>query len=416
MGLKNVSDKSLNSSLNEIAKTFGEGFKNFGLEYSDSQAISTGHDDLDDLLTKGSKGIFLGGIIEVLGSEGSGKSSLVLRTVGNAQKEGYRCCWIDTERSFEPNLAILNGCDPSQLLLPDLTSVVSANDSVSFLNSSQVLEMVYKTVMSNMFGLVVVDSVAGLMPQRVLNEDFDPNSSGMSELARSMSTMLPKITHACSETKTSVILINQLRDQPGAYMQNRFHTPGGRAMKFFAHQRISVEKMNGVANRVEIDDPITQEKIVIGHYAKVTIVKNRKAPPVIDSPIEIPIYYREYFPDDAKKAYDLARKLQVVSIRNSVLTWKENDNVLLQVEGESQFLNQIREQKLEPKLAYACVLAAADEKNQQKKSPITVPSSLVEISKTYQNSLSKSIDSDSKQDVKVSSSKKKKSEQSTALD
>lgn len=384
MANRDVSTKLLESALNGFTKSFGEGFRTFGVTDSHSEAISTGHDDLDELLTKGARGIFLGGIVEVMGSEGSGKTSLALRTIGNAQKAGHHCCWFDAEASFEPNLAVLNGCDPTKLLLPDLsdTKKAMAEDGLSFFNSAEILQMIYKAVASNVFGLVVLDSVAGLMPQRVLEDNFDPNSSGMAELARNMATNLPKIAQACNKTKTSVIFINQLRDQPGVMYGDRFHTPGGRALKFFAHQRISVEKIKSKEGRVISADPLGNE-VVIGHYARVNIVKNRKAPPVIDTTIEIPIYYREYFPDDAKKAYDCARKLQVITIRNNVLTWKEEDSIILQAEGESGFLKQLRERGLEPQLSASCVTAAANDKNLKRKPPIQVPNVLVELSKKY---------------------------------
>lgn len=393
MATRQVNDKIFNDSLKDLAKQFGDGYNQRGLLVTNSKAIPTGHDDLDDILTKGSRGIFQGGIIEICGSEASGKSSLALRTVGNAQKLGHRCCWFDAEASFTEDLAILNGCDPTSLVLPDLadTKATEGDDKVeqlSFLNSAEVLDMIYQTVVRNVFGLIVLDSVAGLMPQRVLDSDFDPNSSGYAELARNMATQLPKIVQACKKTETSVIFINQLRDQPGVYFQDRFHTPGGRALKFFAHQRISVEKIKSKEGLVQStgDDGKIE---VIGHYARTTIIKNRKAPPVLSGTfIEIPIYYKNYFPDDAKKAYDSARKLKVVTLRNNMLSWKEDNNVVVQEEGESNFLSKIRENKLESKLSASCVEASKDEKNISKEVPVVVPSSVIELAKQF-NSVQK---------------------------
>lgn len=380
MATRKINDKTLEKTLETIAKQFS-GFKTFGVSESNSEAISTGHDELDEMLTQGARGFYLGGVIELCGSSSSGKTSLAMRTAGNAQRDGHYCCWFDCEASFEPNLALLNGCDPTKLVMPELVEKTSDEDFV-IRDSAKILEMVYKAVVSNSFGLVVLDSVAGLMPQRILAENFDPNSMGMAELARNMAQFLPKITMACSETKTSVIFINQLRDQPGVMYGDRFHTPGGKSLNFFAHQRVSVEKIKSKEGRVLSNDENGNE-VVIGHYARINIFKNRKAPPAIDTVIEVPIYYREYFPDDAKKAYDVARKLQVVSIRNNILTWKTEDEIILQCEGESGFLESMRQAKFEPRLAAACVDAANSEKNQKRKPPITVPKPLIELAKTF---------------------------------
>jgi len=287
------------------------------------------------------------------------------------------------ECSFNEDIAKLNGCDPTLLHLPDLsdTKVVSDDSDstqISFFNAAEVLEMIYQTIITDKYGLIVVDSVAGLMYERLISDE-DPNKSGVSELARIMSDKLKKIVPACKKTKTSVIFINQLRDQPGAYIQNRFHSPGGRALKFLAHQRIGMEKRGGAAGKVYVDGEDGKREM-IGHYAKINIVKNRLAAPVPeDLIIEVPVYYREYFPDNAKKCYDLARKLQVITIRGSTLTWKENNQIVLQVDGEAGMLAKIRDEKLEPRLAAACVLAEQDDKNTTKKTPIRVPQTMKDL-------------------------------------
>lgn len=384
MATQNINDDDFEKGLKKISEQFGKGYNTRGLADPHPKAVPTGHEDLDVLLTKGAHGIYLGGIIEIFGSESSGKSSLALRTVGNAQKLGHRCCWLDAEAGFDENIAILNGCDPTQLVLPDLidTRAADKTDGLSLFNVAEVLEIMYRSVQSNLFGLVVLDSVAGLIPERVLESNFDPNSAGIAEVARALSSMLGKIAQACKKTETSCIFINQKRDQPGAYFQNPNHTPGGKALKFFAHQRISVEKIGGENGQVWAD--VDGRRELIGHYAKTKIVKNKKAPPVPPGvEIEIPIYYREYFPDDAKRCYDLARSLQVITIRNGVLTWKEGEEIVLRAEGESMILQAIREKQMEPQLADACVRAEKSEKNASKKSAIKVPPSIKELSVKY---------------------------------
>lgn len=375
------------AAIKALAKKFGPGFISFGSgDNTEAKAVPTGHDDLDCVLTDGASGVFRGGILEFFGSEGSGKSSIALRTVGNAQKMGLACCWIDAESGFDEGIAKLNGVDTTKLLMPDLANTKAMadedSDALSLFNSAEVLEMIYQCVCSQEFGLVVVDSVAGLIPERILREDFDPNSAGISEVARNMGQMLGKIAAACKKTDTSVIFINQLRDQPGAYMQKKFHTPGGRALKFFAHQRIGIERIGGDNGKVY--NYVDGQKQLIGHYARITIVKNKKAPPVPEgTSIEVPIYYCEYFPDDAKKAYDLARKMQVVKSRNGVMTWKGDDEPILQKDGESSFLLALREGKLEARLAKACVDAEA-EYNKDAKNPIKVNTTLRALAETYQ--------------------------------
>lgn len=364
MSTKKVSDSYFEKSLKTLVEQFGPGASTRGLGEVNLKGIPTGHDDLDELLTKNTSGIYLGGIIEIFGSEGSGKSSLALRTVGNAQKLGYHCAWFDCESGFDEGIAILNGVDPTNLILPDLvdTSAMQKSkekdaegDQISLFNAYEVLEMVYKFVVSNAFGLIVLDSVAGLMPERLISENYDPNKSAApAEVARALSDMLRKIAPACKQTETSVIFINQKRDQPGNMYPNPNHTPGGRALKFFAHQRISVEKKFGEEGKVysELDG----NKVLIGHYARTKIVKNKKAPPVPEHvDIEIPIYYREYFPDNAEKCYKLARAIQLVKIRNGVLTWKDGNDIILQENGEGTFLAKLREQKLESRLAADCM-------------------------------------------------------------
>lgn len=382
MSTKIPNEREYNDAIKLIAKQFGEGIQNTGLADFNPEGIPTGHDDLDDLLTRGAKGIYLGGIIELMGSEGSGKTSLALRTVGHAQRLGHRCVWIDAESAFNEDIAKLNGCDPTKLQLPDLADTkVNKEDEdgevLSFYNAAEVLEMVYSFVCSNVVSLIVLDSVAGLMPERLLSDE-DPNKSGVAEVARALSDKLRKIVPACKKTKTSVIFINQLRDQPGAYYQNRFHSPGGRALKFFSHQRLGIERRGGDEGKVYDGSEL------IGHYAKVTIVKNRLAPPVPENvKIEVPIYYKEYFPDTAKKVYDLSRALQVITIRNGILTWKDGNSIIMQVDGESSALAQIREQKMEAQLAAACLAAEESDKNKSKKQPVRMAKGVKELALSY---------------------------------
>ncbi len=389
---KKLSEREFNAKFKQFEKSCGADYSQTGLAKYEYEGIPTGHEDLDDILTKDAHGLYVGGIIELMGSEGSGKTSLAMRAVGNAQKMGLYCCWIDAESGFSPDLAVLNGVDLSKLKIPKLILPGKTEESdYKILSSAEVLEMAFQHVSSNLFSLVVIDSVAGLTPDRILSDDFDPNSPGVAGVSRSLSSILPKTAIACDYTSTSVILINQIRVNIGSYIKDPYHTPGGKAMRHLAQQRIAVEKIRGQKGRVtHIGDDGVEE--VIGHYAKVVVIKNKKAPPVPEGiSLEIPIYYREYFPDLAKRCYDLARKLKVITIRNGVLKWKDGDETVWEKEGESEILAKIRSDGDEPRLALCCVRAAKLDKNQNLKSPTRIPQSIEKVALKYKPDEAKAV-------------------------
>jgi len=376
---KKVSDKALESALKSLESNYGKDFVEKGLQTSDYIAIPTGHDDLDAVLTRVNGGICLGGICELYGGEGSGKTSVAMRTVGMAQNLGLKCAWFDAEHSFSPDLAKLNRVDLEKLIYLRRTS--GEGEKATLLNAAEVLDRIFQAVWTGAFSLIVIDSVAALIPERVAAVDFDPAKKGISELARDMSSQLPKISSACAEKECTVIFINQVRMKPGEMYGNPETTPGGKALKFYASQRIEVNKINGKNGQVTQTSEDGIEEIV-GHYARVKVVKNRKNEPYFDR-LEIPIYYREYFPDDAKKCYDLARKLQVISTRRGILTWKNPEGeIVAQTEGESNILEFIREEN-EAFLAHCCVVAGEDKKNTAKKTPVKVPQGIYKLAGTY---------------------------------
>ena len=375
---KKISQKALETGLKAMEKSFGGEFAEKGLMDDDYKAIPTSYDELDDILTRHQGGIFLGGICELWGSEGAGKSSVAMRTVGMAQKLGLHCAWIDAEHSFSPDLAVLNRCDLDKLVRIQMT--VGTGDKVRLLNVSEVLNRIFQAVWSAVFSLVVLDSVAALMPERIVANDYDPTSKGISELARAMSEQLPKIAAACAEKECTVIFINQVRMKPGD-RYSPYDTPGGRALKFYAAQRISVDKKFGQSALVMQQDADGIDEVV-GHYARVKVVKNKRNQPYYDA-LEIPIYYKEYFPDIAKSCYDLARKLKVITTRRGMLTWKDDGNAVCQVEGESDMLAFIRDSKMEPHLAKCCVEMGQGERNMKLKKPILVPGNITKIAGEY---------------------------------
>ena len=400
--MKKISEKALESALKLLENNFGKDFAEKGLHESDYQAIPTGYDDLDAVLTRGSGGLCLGGVCELYGGEGSGKTSVAMRTVGVAQTMGLNCAWFDAEHSFSPDLAKLNRVNLEKLVY--LRRTTGEAEKARLLNAAEVLDRIFRAVWTGAFSLIVIDSVAALMPERVASEDFDPAKKGMSELARDMSSQLPKISSACAEKECTVIFINQVRMKPGEIYGNPETTPGGRALKYYASQRIEINKINGKNGQVTQTTEDGVEEIV-GHYARVKVVKNRRNEPCFN-PLEIPIYYREYFPDNAKKCYDLARKLQVITTRSGILTWKTLDgDIVAQAEGESNILQFIRGSESESnntaKLAYSCVEMAKSEKNTKKKLPMKVPQGIQKIGSEY----------DPAKDLKPKAKKTKKNEQ-----
>lgn len=314
----------------------------------------------------------------------SHNTSIAMRTIGIAQKLGLNCAWFDAEHSFSPDLAKLNHVDLKALVY--LRRTVGEGEKARLLHAAEVLHRIFNAVWTGAFSLIVVDSVAALMPERIVADDFDPTKKGISELARDMSSHLPKISSACAEKECTVIFINQVRMKPGERYGDPFETPGGKALKFYASQRICINKIAGKGALVyQAMEDGTEE--VVGHYARVWVKKNRRNEPCFDT-LEIPIYYREYFPDSAKICYDLARKLQVIKTHRGILTWKVLDgDVVVQAEGESNILQFIRGSESQAsrvaQLAHCCVEMGESEKNTKKKIPIKVAHGIKKLASEY---------------------------------
>jgi len=227
---------------------------------------------------------------------------------------------------------------------------------------------------------VVLDSVAGLVPEREMQaETF--NKEHMMETPRLLSKALRKISQIAEVKNVCVIFINQERDKPNPTGQTLSITPGGRALKFFASQRLRISRIGGITGQIKKDEEDGSQRI-IGHWARVKIVKNRCAPPCFE-PIEIPIYYEPHFPDEAERLYDAARSLQVITSRSGVITWKSGDETVFRVDGTSSALSKIRDSKLLPRLAYECLQAEKSEKNTKKKNPYKMPQVLAELAESY---------------------------------
>ena len=221
-------DKALEAALNQIQKQFGKGsIMKLGDDmHLNVSAISTGSISLD--MATGIGGVPKGRIIEIYGPESSGKTTLALHVVAEAQKKGGRAAFIDAEHALDPVYARNLGVDVDELL-------VSQPDT-----GEQALEICDMLARSAALDVIVVDSVAALVPRAELEGDMGDSHVGLH--ARLMSQALRKITGTVNKTNTCVIFINQLREKVGIMFGNPETTPGGRALKFFSSVRLDVRK------------------------------------------------------------------------------------------------------------------------------------------------------------------------------
>ncbi|MDD5773779.1 MAG: recombinase RecA [bacterium] len=248
--------KALETALLQIEKQFGKGsIMKLGEESAkrDIPSISTSAISLDMALGVG--GIPRGRVIEIYGQESSGKTTLCLQVISNAQKKGGVCAFIDAEHALDPAYAKKIGVDIDNLL-------VSQPDT-----GEQALEICETLVRSGAIDVVVIDSVAALVPKAEIEGDMGDSHMGLQ--ARLMSQALRKLTSCIHTSKTCVIFINQVREKIGIVFGNPQTTPGGRALKFYASVRLEVSKVA----------PIKEGEVVIGYTTRVKVVKNKVAAP-----------------------------------------------------------------------------------------------------------------------------------------
>ena len=245
----------LKNAVGQIEKAFGEGaIMALGVDRAPSlSGIATGSLSLDVAL--GGLGVPRGRIIEIFGPESSGKTTLTLHIVGNAQKEGGIAAFIDAEHALDPSWAKRLGVDLESLLVSQPSSGEEA---------MQICEMLVK---SNAVDVIVVDSVAALVPEKELKGEIGDSHVGLQ--ARLMSQALRKLTSIIAKSKTCVIFINQIREKIGVMFGSPETTPGGRALKFYCSCRIDVRRIGQLKEGEE----------VIGQRVKAKVVKNKVAPP-----------------------------------------------------------------------------------------------------------------------------------------
>ena len=320
--LNNDKLKAIEAAMGQIEKQFGKGsiMKLGENSKLNIEAISTGCLSLD--LALGIGGVPRGRIVEVFGPESSGKTTVALHIVAEAMKAGGAAAYVDAEHALDPTYAKTLGVDIENL-------IVSQPDT-----GEQALEITEALVRSNAIDVIVVDSVAALVPKAEIEGEMGDSHVGLQ--ARLMSQALRKLAGSINKSKCVVVFINQLREKVGIMFGNPETTPGGRALKFYASVRLDIRKID----TIKVGDD------VLGNRTRIKVIKNKIAPPFKQA--EFDIMYAEGISREGN-VLDVAVKEEIIQksgawfsykeIRlgqgreNSKQYLKENPAVLLEVEN-----------------------------------------------------------------------------------
>ena len=311
---------ALESAIGQIEKAFGKGsVMKLGTsgENLDVQAISTGSLGLDIALGIG--GLPKGRIVEIYGPESSGKTTLALHVVAEAQKTGGTCAFVDAEHALDPVYAKKLGVNIDDLL-------ISQPDA-----GEQALEIADTLVRSGAISVLVVDSVAALVPRAELEGDMGDSHMGLQ--ARLMSQALRKLTSSISKSNCLVIFINQIRQKIGIMFGNPETTSGGNALKFYASVRLDIRRIGAIKDK---DD-------IIGNQTRVKVVKNKVAPPF--RTVEFDIMYGEGISKNGE-IVDLGVSADIIEKSGSWFSYKDQ-RIGQGRENVKNFLNENSEIAIE---------------------------------------------------------------------
>jgi len=314
-------EKALDIAIGQIEKEFGKGaIMRLGEKTAvDVPVISTGAISLDIAL--GTGGIPRGRVTEIFGPESSGKTTLALHILAEAQKAGGQAAFIDAEHALDPGYARKLGVKLEDML-------ISQPDT-----GEQALEITESLIRSNAIDVIIIDSVAALVPKAELEGEMGESIMGLQ--ARLMSQALRKLTGYIRKSQTSAIFINQLREKIGVFFGNPETTPGGRALKFYASVRLDVRRIESIKSRQEI----------VGNRVRVKVVKNKVAPPFKEA--ELDMYYgrgisRESSLINAALQYKIIEKKGAYfqyggdsvgqGIENAVETLKQNEKLYSEID------------------------------------------------------------------------------------